>query len=531
MRPSESEAEFQGVRIPVRIGSRAARARRERLRRACLEFLESRTLMATLPAVTVNLQYDISGRATVNTNNNVGNSSTPSVAVDPYNTQDMVASWVRDDPARSINPNNNASTVYVELATSTDGGQTWTVAAGANANPGSKVPDLSQSQQSKPLFYAQVTDPSVAFDAQGHFYVLDSPHTSDYASGAVAISKYAFNGGTPTALISDQVIYQWVQDPVYRPMLAVDSNVASQADGDVGAYSQSDPYVNNVYVAWSTNNNITDPANSNPKNPNVIKVVASSDGGSTFSTPITVNSTGNGGNDRDASPQLVISQGRAADPNDPSHSVAVPGGQVSVIWDDTGSLRATSTNQPAPLDAIMMAPITNGGAGFNFQTTTPVPINQATAPVSPAHPERRGVHDRHAERLVPGQPPREHHLHRPGSDGRAGQRREPDGPGTRPPGRQRPTAVHAPELQDGPGHEQGRAEPGHERDQHRDHARGRCHHPRRGQHRQPLHRDDLRLRRAAVDLEQRGRQRLGRPFPPGRGGRSSRTSGTPRRRS
>ena len=64
MRPVESESEWRGVRNQVRAGSRAARARRARLRQASLEFLESRTLLATLPPVTVNGQTDISSGAT-----------------------------------------------------------------------------------------------------------------------------------------------------------------------------------------------------------------------------------------------------------------------------------------------------------------------------------------------------------------------------------------------------------------------------------------------------------------------------------
>ena len=271
------------------------------------------------------------------------------------------------------------------MATSTTGGQTWTV---QGVNPGSSVIDLSQSQVNGARHYSQITDPSVAFDAQGQFYVLDSPHTADYTSGAVAISKFAFNGGNPTAMISDEVIYQWIQDPVYRPMLAVDSNVASQADGST---TQSDPYVNNVYVAWSTNNNIADTIpNPTSKNPNVIKVVASSDGGADFSTPVTVNSTGNtggsGGNERDATPRAGDQPGTAGRPERPQPRDRRPWGAG---LGDLGRHRhaaPTSVNQPKPLDAITMAPITNGGSGFDFiSTATPMTINQAIAP-PPAAP-------------------------------------------------------------------------------------------------------------------------------------------------
>ena len=93
-------------------------------------------------------------------------------------------------------------------------------------------------------------------------------------------------------------------------MLAVDSNLATFTDPDDPGYTQTDAFAGNVYVAWSTANDVTGRL-TNP-NPNVIKIVASSDAVTagtvanpnppTFTTQQYVNDGRNFGTDRNATP-------------------------------------------------------------------------------------------------------------------------------------------------------------------------------------------------------------------------------------
>src|SRR3954451_14784701 len=108
MRTVASEHESQGSRRG-RSGQRAAALRKWRLRSVAMERLEARELLATLPAPLVTQhpynpnggnQYAIDN---ISANNGVGgNDSTPSVAVDPQNSKNLVAVWVTDNPSRPL---------------------------------------------------------------------------------------------------------------------------------------------------------------------------------------------------------------------------------------------------------------------------------------------------------------------------------------------------------------------------------------------------------------------------------------------
>jgi len=296
---------FFGVRSGSGAGKRGRRDRgprpswRERSSRLTVESLEDRTLMSVLPAPVIDPSghIDIAGAQFNAQVFSGGNHNTPSVAVDPAHPTKVVAVWTRDDPSLSGN-----TKVIVEGAVSTDSGVTWnefflpfnlTDPASANNNP-------------QP--FAQATNASVAFDRNDNFYVTYSEHAASNDSGAIVLQKYSFTSASPTQLITNKVLYEWVQDAALNPVLAVDSNLPTFTDPDTQAV-QTDAFSGNVYVAWSTNN--VAPTNFNNFNPNVVKVIASSDGGATFTTQTFANdgfsfASFNNGSKRLATPQMVV---------------------------------------------------------------------------------------------------------------------------------------------------------------------------------------------------------------------------------
>jgi subtilisin-like proprotein convertase family protein len=352
MRPEAPAVESPTVR-PRRPGSPRP-DRKARRRRVALEGLEPRTLLAVLPTPTVAAPVAVSASR--------GNENTPAIAVDPTNPQKLVATWTRNDPQLA-----GDTRVIAEAAYSTNGGASWTALglAGALSDPATTNPVRA---------FAQITDTSVAFDRNGIVYVLASQHSADNGSGALVLQKFNFSGATPTALTfagtgdplqqqlgpnsTRRVVYEWVQDPAFTPMLAVDNNVPSFG-------GQSDPFAGTVYIAWATRDvaPISNPANFNP---NTIKVVASADGGQTFTAHRILNDGGHFGTDRNASPRLVVSQGTV--------DGRVPGGQVTVVWDDFNSAAGAS---PAR-DVLTTDRIRDGGAAALFSDLTGGPIADAT---------------------------------------------------------------------------------------------------------------------------------------------------------
>ena len=88
-------------------------------------------------------------------------------------------------------------------------------------------------------------------------------------------------------------------------------------------------------------------------NPNRILITASSDGGNTFGGITVLNSNGNVNPGKMTNPTMTISQGRVArapgtlGPTDPGVT-AIPGGQVTVGFDDIGS----GANATPPFDIL-----------------------------------------------------------------------------------------------------------------------------------------------------------------------------------
>ena len=131
MRTGASDFSSRGLRGRIRPDGRLKKSRLARLRRAVMEseFLEPRTLLATIPVATavggpqnISSLFGNSGGLTTNL-------SSVQVAIDPYNPQKMVAAWVDNDPALP-GITNNTIFVISELAYSDNGGQTWHPPAG-----------------------------------------------------------------------------------------------------------------------------------------------------------------------------------------------------------------------------------------------------------------------------------------------------------------------------------------------------------------------------------------------------------------
>ncbi|MGE3819128.1 MAG: hypothetical protein AB7I30_06800, partial [Isosphaeraceae bacterium] len=314
VKPEEHRTRSQTV-----LRRRAEVARKAKLRRYALESLERRELLAQLPAALVSapVQVSISG----------GNYSSPSIAVDPTNANNLAMVWTR------IDPNLSQQTVVVEGARSTNGGASWT----AFTVYTQKIDPSTAS--GTPALYAQTTDPSIAFDRQGNMHVVVAQHSADNGNGEIQYNKINFLTLARTSV----VLASWesATTPVNRgmkPTIAVDSGVSSFTDTDANGnpYTQTTNGAGNVYVAWSTNDD--NPASIANWNPNAIRMRASFDNGATFGAPITVNAGGNFGAQRNTAPRITVSQGTGT----------TAGGQVTVVWDDFG----TGSTATTPFDII-----------------------------------------------------------------------------------------------------------------------------------------------------------------------------------
>ena len=219
-----------------------------RRRRAALERLEERALMAVLPTPTVLSQADASTLGT--TGSNPSDESSPSVAVNPLNPNQLVEVFTRFDPSLLPGPD-----IVPGGSFSADGGKTW-----AGFNVGLVLIDPTSSPTA-PTPYLSVTDVQVAFDRSNHFYVLMDEHDAGTGPGTFLLNKFdAANlvGGLPTKLFNNQPIDAWTQDADLSPVLAVDSGVgrsslANLLSAPSGAVLGPD---GNLYVASTGTNQV-----------------------------------------------------------------------------------------------------------------------------------------------------------------------------------------------------------------------------------------------------------------------------------
>ncbi len=333
-------------------------SRRSKSRRYALENLEPRTLLATIPVAEVVSRANVSNPG--NFSDDDLNESSPSVAVSPVNPSVVVSSWTTNfTPA-----NPPATPITANIALSTDGGLSW--------NPLFTPPVRLDPTTSDPVEpYSQVTDASVAIDRDGNIFLLTVQRNDDNSAGEVILSRYNPQGLGRV----DTTVYQWDQDDdndagglpdtaVLHPDLAIDDTAATFTDVDTGD-SINNPHAGNIYITWI--GDTPDPGVDN-WNPLTVELVSSTDGGFTFTAPLTVNAGGNFGDQRNTTPRLAISQG--------TFDGLVPAGLVTVVWDDFG----TGAGGSPPVSIINSRGITDGGTTLGpqtFVTATTVLGNQA----------------------------------------------------------------------------------------------------------------------------------------------------------
>ena len=378
MRKGTWDRQLQGHHGRNRLKARHKGARRPRLHLAELENLESRTLLATLPAAAaVGGPQNISSLFG-NAGGLTANETSSLVAVDPLDPTKLVSVWVDDDPAL-LGITDNVIQGVLEGAYSINSGQSWIPFLGepANGNGIPVDPELFDPTTSGPTVgYKFVTDPSLGFDDSGNFYILAEYQNATTAarssSGALVLQKYGFTGSAPSAQAFGsneqtpnpygggggggfggtadlKVLYQWdssgSNDTALDPTMTVDDNLATIP---TGVTSLPDPNSGNIYVTWASVDVKPTLENAGVFNPNRIKVEVSSDGGDNFS-PLAIAGNNNDLPDptvpgeKDTTPVLTVAQGRSGVDNSEGNEsgqagdVGIPGGQVAVTFDDFGN--------------------------------------------------------------------------------------------------------------------------------------------------------------------------------------------------
>jgi subtilisin-like proprotein convertase family protein len=348
-----------------RTRQRREQGRKAARRRATLQAqeLEPRQMLSLVPSVVQRGVIDPSTQF---------NETSPSIAVNPQNDNQLVAVWTRAG-------DNNTFTG--EAAFSADGGATW-LAFDIGA-----VLTFTAANSNEANPFPQVTDAQVAFDRSNNFYILTSQHTADNGQGALVLNRFSTGVGFPVKTLDNNILYSWAgganANQAVKPVLGVDSSVTSYQDPTTGAI-QNNPASGNVYVAWATID--AAPPNTQNWNPNAIRVIASSNQGVSFTPPATVNDGGNidlgSPVRRHTAPKIAISQGTA--------DGRVQAGRVSLIWEDFNSGNNVT---PLPVSRIWLdqfagtsvrtasrstagQAIADAGAN-NAATTTSIPLNVA----------------------------------------------------------------------------------------------------------------------------------------------------------
>jgi subtilisin-like proprotein convertase family protein len=361
----------------------------QRLCMQIMETLETRTLFAVsnLPAPIAGSAYSISQQAPLNdlySSQIDTDSSAPSVAIDLNNPNKMVAVWT--DHLRTV----SGQPFQVNASYSTDGGKSW---QNLSAAVGVPVPalDLDPDTSNPVDTYQSSQDASVGIDRNDNVYIVSRELSGVGSGGEIVLQRFDFSGSTPTLSApllnaenqgTQQVLYQWTKtgDQALSPMLAVDNNVASftEKDSNGNTFDQTDPYgadpttgrPGNVYVAWATQDVLPKNAKDTQFNTNLIRMIASSDGANTFTSPVPVSGTVSNASGaynrpgvRAAEPRLVVSQGS------PDRGVAP--GQVTVVWDGFDN-----TARNAKTD-VLMEDVLQGAVSYSAGENTPTPITDA----------------------------------------------------------------------------------------------------------------------------------------------------------
>lgn len=290
----------------------------------------------------------------------------PSIAVNPLNPLNLIAGANDEQfepPCQDLNgdgslsglaecpfaPNVGSSGVYV----STDGGATWT--------------DLGILDNVTSAAFAGWTalglyssgDPAVAFDASGNAYYANlalplTPAAPQYEQAGLfadlVVAKAAYDSGTGTTGLGSS---DWV------PYL-VTKSVPVRFDDKENIWvdtSPTSPFMGTVYVSWSTFT-----ANQNSPGGGIasdhIAIARSTDGGVTWSKPVTLSRSCNIG--CGGVQGSVVRTG--------------PDGAVYVAWEE-------SLNRFSP-NAIVIAKSTDGGRHFNGPMTVVSTIVDVPSPLN-----------------------------------------------------------------------------------------------------------------------------------------------------
>jgi subtilisin-like proprotein convertase family protein len=368
MRRVETEGDSQSSRRRRRGVVRSPLASKPHLRRLALEGLEDRTLMSTLPTpVTVSQSFVGVGMT------NAPNSSSPSVAVDPLDPTKLIAAWTTFDLNNKLDGTGGQVTTYIQGAYSNNGGTSWMPlpgATGVDIQTDFSVAPVASGRQPD---FSTTNNATVAFGRDQTAYLLTE--TSSGTGGVLDLQKWNFAGATPvqgtftTPAYSSNFgsatinpIYRWQgaapNDGAITPTLAVDNN-ANDPESLPG--SPADPFSGNVYVAWETND--AAPKGVTSYNPNLLKIMSSSDGGQNFTYQAYLQSGHGTGHTYDA-PKIAISQG----------SATVPVGQVTVVYDDAGPGEGS-----APFfDIVETQSSHTGGTDYHADSPRNMPLNPIT---------------------------------------------------------------------------------------------------------------------------------------------------------
>lgn len=205
MRTGTSDIFSQGHSGRLRLNARLRRARKSQNYRMDLEGLESRTLLATIPAATPTTAAPTQISSMMGNAGGVNASQSSSlVAVDPLDPSKLVAVWIDNDPTMFADTVNTIESV-LEAAYSTDGGQQWNALMaepinGLGINSAPLLLNPATSGPTKP--YSDVSSPSLGFDDSGNFYILSEYTDSSGGSGALALNTSNSPARNPRRLIS-----------------------------------------------------------------------------------------------------------------------------------------------------------------------------------------------------------------------------------------------------------------------------------------------------------------------------------------
>ena len=213
MRTGSSNVRSLGHRSRTRLNERLKNGRKARFRWLDLDGLESRTLLATIPAATATgAAMNLTGLSSVTTN---GNANSPAVVIDPYDSQKLFAVWSVDLSTLSPVPHHNARSSR---------GPTRPTAGQAGTRLGSRFAVrcsiVATINATPPTAYTQVTDPTVGFDGQDNVYVLSlADHRRRRRCAGPDQVQLLRRHAQPQTLPNNGIIYQWVSgsDAATRP--------------------------------------------------------------------------------------------------------------------------------------------------------------------------------------------------------------------------------------------------------------------------------------------------------------------------